>query len=149
GLDIEARQPHRATDGESERRDPAEPVIDRAETEVEGPEECQNRRSDAEGDDVGKGVELEAEVAGGIGHSRDAAVEHVEHDRDSDRLSGGIVVAPHRRDDGEVTAEDVADRKEAGQDVDAAAKPSASRRRSLAFPDAILCHETSPSTLVP
>ena len=30
--------------------------------------------------DVGQRVELHAELAGGAGHARDAAVEHVEHD---------------------------------------------------------------------
>ena len=70
-------------------------------------------------------VELDAELAGGAGQPRDAAVEHVEHDREADERRRGLVLAAHRVDDAGVAAEHVAHREQAGQQVDAAAEPVA------------------------
>ena len=58
----------------------------------------------------------------GAGQPRDAAVEHVEHDREADERRGGLELAAHRVDDARVAAEHVAHREQAGQQVDAAAE---------------------------
>ena len=82
--------------------------------------EGQDRRRDAEGNDVGQRVELDAEFAGGARQPRDAAVEHVEHDRKADERRGRFELAAHRVDDARVAAEHVAHRDQAGQQVHAA-----------------------------
>ncbi len=61
----------------------------------------------------------------GAGQPRDAAVEHVEHDREADERRGRLVLAAHRVDDARVAAEHVAHREQAGQQVDAAAEAPA------------------------
>ena len=58
----------------------------------------------------------DAELAGAARHPRDAAVEHVEHDRDADERRGLVVLATHRVDHAGVAAEHVAQREEARQE---------------------------------
>ena len=89
----------------------------------QSPRERQNRRRDAERDHVGQRVELDAEVARRAGQPRDAAVEHVEHDGEADERRGRLELAAHRVDDARVAAEHVAQREQAGQQVDTAPEP--------------------------
>jgi hypothetical protein len=103
-----------------ESRGPANPPELR-----EPPRKRQHRRREAERDDVGERVELQAEGAGGVGHPRDPPVEHVEDERDADERRGGDEIAAHREHDAGVAAEHVADREQAGQQVDAATEMSA------------------------
>ena len=86
----------------------------------QAPRKRENRRRHAERDDVGQRIELHAELAGRAGHPRDAAVEHVEHDREADERRRGLELAAHRVDDAGVAAEHVAQREQAGQQRHAA-----------------------------
>ena len=56
------------------------------------PREREDRRGDAERDDVGERVELHAEVARRAGQPRDPAVEHVEDDREADERRRRLVL---------------------------------------------------------
>ncbi len=51
---------------------------------MESPDEGQQAGRHAEGDDVGQRIQFLAEIAGGIGHARDAAVERVEGNGEQD-----------------------------------------------------------------
>ncbi len=62
----------------------------------EAPEISEQRGSDAESDDVGERVEFAAELAFGVGHARDAAVERVEGDGEADGDGGVIEVIGFR-----------------------------------------------------
>ena len=53
---------------------------------AEAPHPGQHRRRNAKGDHIGQRIELTAEVAGRIRQPRDAAVEEVENDGDTDGL---------------------------------------------------------------
>ena len=121
-LDVEAREAHRGGGDEEKPGRPSE-----AAERGEPPRERQDRRRDAERDDVRERVELDAELARRAGHPRNAAVEHVEHDGEADERRGRLVLAAHRVDDARVPAEHVAHRQQAGQQVDAATQPIAAR----------------------
>ena len=81
----------------------------------------------------------------GAGQARDAAVEHVEHDREADERRRGLELAAHRVDDARVAAEHVAHREQAGQQVDAAARTRCARpvRRSPQEPQAAVVRVAS------
>ena len=65
--------------------------------QMEAPHPGQQRRSNAEGDDVGQRIEFPAEIAVGVGHARDAAVEAVEQYGKTDRHGGEVQVPGLRR----------------------------------------------------
>ena len=52
------------------------------------------RRRQTERDDVGERIELDAERARRVGHPRDAAVEHVEDERDADERRRQLTNSP-------------------------------------------------------
>src|SRR5262249_53955188 len=88
---------------------------------TEAPAEGKNGRSHSECDDIGKRIELYAEFARCLGESGDAAVEAVKNISDADQNRrpvpvAGVPIPAQRPDDGVVTAENVADRKKAGND---------------------------------
>ena len=60
-------------------------LIERAEAE-EAPGEGQDGWSETEGNYVGKGVHFAAEIAGGVRHTRDPAVQAIQENRDPDTL---------------------------------------------------------------
>src|SRR5437764_8900455 len=57
---------------------------------MKSPSPCEQSRRNAEGDNVGKRIELAAKIAGGFGHARDAAIEAVKENREPNSLSGII-----------------------------------------------------------
>ena len=59
---------------------------------AEAPDIGKHAGRDAEGDDVGERVELLAEVAGGVGHAGDAAVDAIEEDGEADGERGAVEV---------------------------------------------------------
>jgi len=124
-LDVEPGEPHRRAGDEHEAGRPPE-----AAERLQPPRERQNRRSDTKRNDVGKRVELQAEVALGPGQPRDAAVKAVQDERDADEWRRGLEFVTHRVDDAGIAAEHIADREQAGQEVGAATE-SASRPISL------------------
>ena len=66
GLDVEARQPHRAADHEEKRSEPAQ-----AEEIGEPPGVGEDRRRHSEGDEIGQRVVFRAEFRRRVGHARD------------------------------------------------------------------------------
>ena len=81
--DVEAGQTEGAAGDEQERDEQA----GLAEA-LEAPAVDDKRRGDAEGDDVGEAVEVEAELALGLGEAGDAAIGGVEEQADEDRQRG-------------------------------------------------------------
>ena len=59
--------------------------IQRVGQKVKSPDEGQQAGRHAEGDHVGQRIQLPAEIAGGVGHARDAPVERVEGNGEKDR----------------------------------------------------------------
>ena len=78
---------------------------------------------DAERDDIGQRIELHPELTRGAGHPRDPAVERIQHHRDADERRRHGVFAAHRVDHAGVSAEHVAERHQARQQVHAATQP--------------------------
>ena len=58
----------------------AQLIVDREGQKMESPDIGEQAGRNAEGDDVGQRIELFAELAGRVGHTRDAPVERVEGD---------------------------------------------------------------------
>ena len=84
-LYVEARQPRRSAQQKQKRNEIPELNDVLANGRVEGgveelnaPGESQHGGRDAEADRVGKRIHLPSEVAGRVGHARDAAVQAVE-----------------------------------------------------------------------
>ena len=71
--------------------------IDGIGQEMETPDEGQQAGRHAEGDHVGQRIEFPAEVAGGVGHARNAAVERIEGNGDQDGDRRPIKVQLARR----------------------------------------------------
>ncbi len=95
----------------------------------------ENGRGKAEADHVGERIHLAAEIAGGVGHARDAAIEAIEKNGGPNSLRGYaemIVGAGHARgnqqrpakctQNGDVSQEDVARGKERWQRIGGAAR---------------------------
>src|SRR5262249_12799816 len=82
-----------------------------------------------ERDHIRKRIELHAERAGAARHTGDAPVEHVEDEREADKRRRSLVVAAHRIHDADVAAEHIAEREQAGKQVDA---PPQARARPVA-----------------
>ncbi len=83
------------------------------------------RRGDAEADDVGEGVELDAEFGGSAGHAGHAAVQRIKEDCEADGFGGAIEffrTAHEGGDHGVVAAEQIRHREHAGQQKNAAAQ---------------------------
>ncbi len=57
-------------------------------TNCDAPGEREHGGSDAEGDDVGERIHLAAEIADGVGHAGDAAVQAIQHHGGADGLGG-------------------------------------------------------------
>src|SRR5665213_360672 len=92
-LDIESRQPHRPADQKQERQKFSRalqliehPGSERCPHECHAPYISQDRGRDSEADDVGQRIELAAELAGCVGHARDAPVKPVQQNCEPDRL---------------------------------------------------------------
>ena len=113
-LHVEARQAQRAARDEKKGRDPAD-----AREGLELPDVDQQRRGDAEGDEVGERVELHAEAARGAGHPRDLAVEAVHEGGDDDRHRRVLELQVHGRDDRVEAGEEVAGGQQVREDVGA------------------------------
>ena len=91
---VEAGEPEPRADREDERADPAE----RGEI-VEPPDEDEDRRRDAEIDEVGEQVELLAEARGGAEIARQAPVDAVEDDGEDDPRDGEVEAVLDRHAD--------------------------------------------------
>jgi len=59
--------------------------IQRVGQKVKSPDEGQQAGRHAESDDVGQRVQFPAEIAGGVGHARNAPIERVEGNGEKDR----------------------------------------------------------------
>ena len=98
---VEAGKPERGADGEHHRGDPA-----RRFQIVQAPEIEDQRRRDAEIDEVGQAVELGAEARGAFEEPRQAAVDAVEKGGEDDRGERQhIAVLERHADRGEAGAE--------------------------------------------
>src|SRR5262249_36835628 len=73
-------------------------------------------RRNAERNDVCNRIQLNAEVAGGLCEAGNTTVETVKDIADADEYRGIVPVAAQRRYDRKVTAEDISDGKQAGND---------------------------------
>ena len=136
--DVEARQPRDPAD-EKEETDEGPGVeqvlvqlrIHGIGQKMESPDERQQAGRHAEGDGVGQRIQLLAEVAAGVGHARDAAVERVEGNGENDgdgrpvqvrvRVAG-VGEGRHGLGDGKEAGGDVAHGKQRGQQEHAAAQ---------------------------
>ena len=58
--------------------------------ELHAPGERQHRRRDAEADHVGERIHFAAEIADGVGHARDAAVQAIQEDGDADGILAAV-----------------------------------------------------------
>jgi hypothetical protein len=104
--------------------------------ELHAPHKGENGRRDAEADHVCQRIEFAAELAGGVGHAGDAAIESVEDEGEADGLGGNIEIggslAGVRREDqraldgaqnAEIAKEDVGGGEERRQRVGGARRP--------------------------
>src|SRR5262249_15565978 len=114
-LHVEAREPQRSADCVETRGEPA-PGAPR----YERPVIHENRRREAERYEVRERVELDAELARGLGDARDEAVEAVENIGENDEESGLKIFSVEGGDQREETADEIARRKEARNNVNAA-----------------------------
>src|ERR1700733_11696091 len=95
--DVEARETAGSTE-EKEKADKAtepdevlaEHRIDGRRQHAESPAEGEDAWRHSKGDDVGQRIELLAEVAGGVGHSRNAPIQGIEGDGKAYRQRGVI-----------------------------------------------------------
>ena len=139
GADIKARQAAGAAEQKKKAEEcaplhhvlPAHGIHGRGQ-HLETPGEGQEAGSDAEGNHVRQRIELFAEVAGGFGHARDAAIDGVKGDGKADG-QGSIVEMPrllHRSlqalHNSEVAGGDIACGEERRHDIHAAAQPAPS-----------------------
>lgn len=67
-------------------------IAKRSVNTVKPPHVRKNRRCYTEGDGIGQRIELFAELAGGVGHSGDAAVEAIEENGKADGTGGEVKV---------------------------------------------------------
>ena len=120
-LDVEAGEAQRGAGGVDEGGEPAQfGGVDRFDGgEVQRPLVDDDRRGDAEGDEVGERVVLHAEFGFGVGEAGDAAVAAVEDhgDEDEDGGEGEAPAAVNRRKDGVEAAKERGGGEEVGQDV--------------------------------
>src|SRR5881409_33552 len=103
--DVEPCEPHCPADREGKGRSPTEAVVQRR----EAPDKSEDRWRDPERDDIGKRIELETEIRSRVHHAGDTAIEHVQHDCNSDSLGGMIVIPSHCRYDRKIAAENISD----------------------------------------
>ena len=106
-----ARQPHGAAHQETEADDPTELLQVKGIRGFRGngpdsPEVGQYRRSQAESDHIGQGIDLHAEFAAGVGHASNPAVQSIEDHRKAD-CNGSQV---------ELTLEGIGDREKSTED---------------------------------
>ncbi len=145
GLDVETRQTRRPTGKKQERnkRPGALQLIERGRAyrpshKLHAPRICEDRRGDAEADDVGQRIEFPSEIAGGIGHAGDASVEAVEHHGEANRLRRHLEALGRQRgirwkrsyggdgaDDGKIPEKNVPRGKQSRQCVGSARGPFA------------------------
>ena len=102
--DVEARQARGAAEQEKKADEGAglhqvltQLRVDRIGQEMEAPDKGQQAGRHAKGDHVGERVEFPAEVAGGVGHAGDAAVERVEGNGEEDGDGRPVEVHMARR----------------------------------------------------
>ena len=119
---VEAGQPERAADAEQKHQHPSE-----APGLLHAPQVQHDRGRDAEADEVGKRIELGAELAGALEHAGDAPVQGVEDGGDDDgddrRLPLVLQAEAHRGHAGRQRqhGEDVGDHPVEGKPLQAAA----------------------------
>src|ERR1700675_3455865 len=98
---------------------------------MKAPHPGKERWGNAEGDDVCERIEFSAEIAGGVGHARDAAVQTVEQYGKADGHGGEVQVpgvtrgAMHGLKNGVETRRDICRGEQRGQYVHAFAQFSA------------------------
>src|SRR4030095_839863 len=112
-LDIEARQPQRATHNKCTSRQPA-PSSPRNQR----PKVNENCRGHAERNDVGQGVELNTELTGGSGQTRRVAIQSVENVGQDDEKRRRHIVPVESRNDGKKAADQIARRNKTGNQID-------------------------------
>src|SRR3990170_2677558 len=135
-LDVESGEPERPADQVEERRQP--PPTPEAR---EGPTVDEERRRDAERDEVGQGVVLHPELRGRLGHPGDPAVEAVEHHSHDDGRRGLLELAGVGRGDRVEPREQRSRRDQVGQYVDPPTDP--------VLPSDPSSHGSTPTTLSP
>jgi hypothetical protein len=144
-LDIEASQTRGATD-EKEKSQKLAGALKLIEGRIaygssdklHAPRVSQNGGGNAETDDVGEGIQFAAEVAGGIRHARNAAVETIQNGGESDakrgklealgrrcRICGKTDDALNGPDDRQITEKNVAGRKQRGEGVSGSRRTAA------------------------
>ena len=145
GDDVEAREANGGGEQINEAEQTAETEqLGRALGGREDEEVNHQRRREAEGDDVGEGVEFGAEERFATAHARQAAVESVETHREKDVGDGPLEVADggggqtlgaahgeiglDAAQAGGETAEEISRRHQVGQKIDAAGDGSIERR---------------------
>ncbi len=95
---------------------------------LEAPGEGQQAGSDTEGNYVGQRIEFFAEIAGGFGHPRNAAIDRVKGDGEADGHGGVVEMLRllHRSlqalHNGKVAGGDIARGEERGNDIHASAQ---------------------------
>src|SRR5579862_8014058 len=89
---------------------------------AKSPAECEYGGCNAKGNDVGYRVQLQAKVTRRLGQTGDASVKAIEYVANADENSGVVPVPAQGGDDRIVAAEDIPDRKKAGDDREACSK---------------------------
>ena len=114
----------------------------RAIDELHAPGEGQDGGRHAEADDVGQRIHFAAEIAGGVGHARDAPIQPVQKHRSADGFGGDLEMcgrvrrapaaasmAPWKRaQDGEKAQKDIAGGEQRRQRIGGARARTAGRR---------------------
>src|SRR5579862_5135830 len=141
-FDVETREAPGATADEEESDEPAKFGEVQRRRRICGshgadsPGVAENGRSDTEADDVGERIKFFSEVAVGAHRARDASIERVEEDGETDG-AGGVVEVGHFTiecgENGIVTAQKIGDGENTGEDVDAAAEAVFAKRISRPF----------------
>ena len=155
---VEARQPPGAAEGKCQAHQPCQ-IVDVARfgnialrDGAHSPGVGQNRRRNSKADHVRQGIELLAELGIGVSDSRNETVECVEDNSETDcsrRIIQIYDAALHRRQHGIKPAQQIADGKGAGQQVNAAPQPMIARLDESEFLLVRFFHRHRASTLTP
>src|SRR2546426_6224470 len=147
-LNVESGQAKRSAHEKRERGEPAKlvHVLDDVRLETGGgaqtPLESQHRGCDSKRDQIGQGVQLDAEVAVRLCQASDVAIHHVQHHAHTNGDRRVVVVRAQGRDHGIVAAKNIPNGEQAGNNGKAALNPcpvSNAYASALAF----FCHEVS------
>src|SRR5262245_41504609 len=79
--------------------------------------DLQDRRRDSKGDHVGERIELNPEIARGPGQTGHPAVHAIQERCDEHRDGGPLIFALHAANDGDVAAQQIPGREQAGDEI--------------------------------